>query len=185
MPLKSGKSPAVQSSNIKELRHAGYPEKQAIAISYSETKRHPKSLPKRASGGSIALDDGFADHSKHSSGFLNSSTAGRTDRLPVAVHNDSYVIPADVVSGLGQGNSLAGARILDEMLGQSPEPQKSTGKGKVPIIVAGGEYVVHPDIIMRLGKGDMKAGHRILDNLVANVRAHTIKKLKKLPSPKK
>lgn len=32
MPLKSGKSKAVVSTNIAELRRAGYPQKQAVAI---------------------------------------------------------------------------------------------------------------------------------------------------------
>ena len=32
MPLKKGSSQKVVSANIRELRHAGYPEKQAIAI---------------------------------------------------------------------------------------------------------------------------------------------------------
>jgi hypothetical protein len=32
MPLKKGRSKAVVSSNIRELRHSGYPQKQSIAI---------------------------------------------------------------------------------------------------------------------------------------------------------
>lgn len=32
MPLKRGKSKPVISTNISELRHAGYPQDQAIAI---------------------------------------------------------------------------------------------------------------------------------------------------------
>ena len=158
-----------------------------MAIALNESRKKVKDLPKRADGGTATIDD-FADHSQHSSGFIKSSTAGRTDRLPVSVHNDSYVVPADIVSGLGQGNSLAGARILDQLLGQEPNPHVSSqshSKGRVPIIVAGGEYVVHPDTIKRLGKGNIKAGHRILDKMVANVRAHTIKKLKTLPKPQK
>ena len=36
MPLKSGKSKKVVSANISELRHSGYPQKQAIAIAMSK-----------------------------------------------------------------------------------------------------------------------------------------------------
>ncbi len=45
MPLKKGKSAAVRSSNIAELMRSGYPQKQAVAISYSEAgeKRSKKS----------------------------------------------------------------------------------------------------------------------------------------------
>lgn len=32
MPLKKGKSKKVISSNIRELRHSGRPQKQAVAI---------------------------------------------------------------------------------------------------------------------------------------------------------
>lgn len=42
MPLKKGKSNSVVSSNISELRHSGYPEKQAAAIAMSEAGRAKK-----------------------------------------------------------------------------------------------------------------------------------------------
>lgn len=186
MPLQKGGSQKTISKNIRELRSANYPQNQAVAISLNEARKYQK----RVDGG-IASHVGdnsnpFDDNSKHSTGFLNSSVAGRTDRLPVSVENDSYVIPADVVSGLGQGNSLAGARILDELLGQNEHVKKnSSGSGKVPIIVAGGEYIVHPSAILRIGGGDIKKGHKLLDNMVYNVRQHTLKKIKSLPKPKK
>ena len=42
MPLKKGKSAAVKSSNIAELMKSGYPQKQAVAISYSEAGERRK-----------------------------------------------------------------------------------------------------------------------------------------------
>lgn len=56
----------------------------------------------------------------HHSGLVHSSVAGRTDRLPVSVPAGAYVIPADVVSGLGEGNTLAGAKVLDRMMHSGP-----------------------------------------------------------------
>lgn len=47
MPLKKGSSNKVKSENIKELRHSGYPEKQAIAIAYSETKKSKNKKKKK------------------------------------------------------------------------------------------------------------------------------------------
>lgn len=35
MPLDKSASSEAQGKNIAELRHSGYPEKQAVAISYS------------------------------------------------------------------------------------------------------------------------------------------------------
>ena len=42
MPLKSGKSKKVISENIRIERHAGKPEKQAIAIAMSKAGRAKK-----------------------------------------------------------------------------------------------------------------------------------------------
>lgn len=42
MPLKKGKSKKVQSENIRELVHSGYPVKQAVAISYSQKRKSSK-----------------------------------------------------------------------------------------------------------------------------------------------
>jgi hypothetical protein len=45
MPLKPGKSKAVVSENISELRHSGYKQKQAVAIALSSSRK-PKSSGK-------------------------------------------------------------------------------------------------------------------------------------------
>ena len=42
MPLLKGKSDKVRSSNIRKLIKEGYPQKQAIAISYSEAEETKK-----------------------------------------------------------------------------------------------------------------------------------------------
>lgn len=48
MPLKKGRSKATISSNIRELRHSGRPQKQAIAIAMrSAGKAKPKGKGKR------------------------------------------------------------------------------------------------------------------------------------------
>jgi hypothetical protein len=148
------------------------------------------------------------ENSHPGTGFLNSPVGGRTDRLPVAVAADSYVMPADVVSGLGQGNSLAGARILNEALRTGPwgtDPRSMAAHSDIPrpprapsdndktggathhkpIMVAGGEVIVPPEAVKRLGKDDTKAGHKLLDQLVHRVREFTIKNLKTLPAPQK
>lgn len=48
MPLMKGNSKEVISQNIAELRRSGRPEKQAVAIAYSEARRSSsKGKPKK------------------------------------------------------------------------------------------------------------------------------------------
>lgn len=54
------------------------------------------------------------------SGLLKSMVPGRTDKLAINVANGSYVIPADIVAGHGQGNTLAGAAALDKLFKSGP-----------------------------------------------------------------
>lgn len=141
----------------------------------------------------------------HPGGLIKSPVAGRTDRLPMSVASDSYVLPADVVSGLGEGNTLAGATILDKTFKSGPYGTKLSGRSgrgrgiralatggaaaaraePVKIIAAGGEYVISPDVVMLLGNGNAKHGHEVLDAFVKRVRNTTRKTLGKLPGPKK
>lgn len=46
MPLKKGKSKKVVSSNISELMHSGYPQKQSIAIAMSKAGKSKKKAKK-------------------------------------------------------------------------------------------------------------------------------------------
>jgi hypothetical protein len=46
MPLKKGKSKKIISKNISELRHSGYPQKQAIAIAFSVKRKSAKNKKK-------------------------------------------------------------------------------------------------------------------------------------------
>lgn len=187
MPLKHGSSKETISSNIREMMHSGYPQKQAVAAALETARR-----VHRATGGKVHT------------GPIVSSVAGRTDHLPMHVPSGSYVFPADIVSALGEGNTAAGLKIInrvfegipyagDEIYGQKPKEVygmpllKADGgsTGEVPIIAAGGEYVLGPEHVTRVGKGDIDKGHKILDSFVKAVRQKHIKTLQKLPGPKK
>jgi hypothetical protein len=52
----------------------------------------------------------------------SSSVPGRTDRIPMRARTGSYVLPADVVSGLGQGNTQAGAKMWGQSIARSIGP---------------------------------------------------------------
>lgn len=57
-------------------------------------------------------------------GALLTATPGRADAHRTFVPSGSYVIPADVVSGRGQGNTLNGAGVLSHMFGMGPMGEK-------------------------------------------------------------
>lgn len=123
------------------------------------------------------------------SGLLHSAVAGRTDHLKVNVPAGSYVIPADVVSGTGEGNTLSGARILQHIFeGDGAElPERAKGGGvdpPVPILGAGGEYVVHPQHLARKF-GTVSNGHKVMDKWVVQKRKQIAQEMLKLPGPVK
>lgn len=128
-------------------------------------------------------------------GALHSHVAGRTDHLDISVPGESFVVPADVVSGLGEGNTENGFHILNTLFdlpgASAPpaiHPMKDGGVAKesgVPILAAGGEFVIPPDKVAAVGDGDLKRGHKILDTFVRHVRKETIKTMKGLKGPHK
>lgn len=166
MPLTKGKSKKVISHNISEMMHAGYPQKQAVAASLNQARRS------RATGGAIM---------KTHVGPIHSNVAGRTDHLPIHVPSGAYVIPADIVSALGEGNTMAGFRILNDMFGV----QQLGDEPATEIVAAGGEYVIAPSSVLRIGGGDMDRGHNNLDAFIKKYRAQTVQTLKNLPGPKR
>lgn len=136
--------------------------------------------------GAIAHAMRIANGGRPHVGPIHSTVAGRTDHLPIDVHGESFVIPADVVSGIGQGNTNNGMMTLSKMLGVNGRqlPTRADG-GVVPILAAGGEFVVPPETVASVGSGDIKRGHQILDAFVKHARMQHIKTLKKLPGPHK
>mgnify|MGYP001615768188 CR=1 FL=1 len=112
-------------------------------------------------------------------GPVAGATGGRTDALPVDVPAGAYVVPADVVSALGEGNTGAGFEKLTRSFGK---PGRAAG-GAVPIKISDGEFVVTPEQVAKLGNGDMDQGHRVLDAIVKKIRAEHIKTLSELPPP--
>jgi len=77
-------------------------------------KRMEEQPPMEARGGPIR-GGGNAHDDKCHVGIIHMAVGGRTDHLPMNVYANSYVLPADVVSGLGEGNTLAGGKVIDQM----------------------------------------------------------------------
>lgn len=194
MPLKKGSSQETISGNIREMVHSGYPQKQAIAAALNTARQS------HAKGGHVPHPKGAIMEKVHV-GPIHSNVAGRTDHLPMHVKSGSYVIPADIISAMGEGNSMAGFKIANSIFSKMPygAPEMKgmpydapaiakAGGGEVdtvPIVAAGGEYVIPPEDVVQIGDGDLDHGHRILDEFVKKYRAKTIKTLKALPGPKR
>ena len=214
MPLAKGHSQKVISHNISEMVAAGHPQNQAIAAALNTARQS------RAGGGqNITQTTGNMPYMgnmgntqpvhKIHEGPIHSPVAGRTDHLPMNVKSGSYVIPADIIGAMGEGNTMAGFKIAKRMFSSKPYMQGSSpyGSGKMPyaggstpygaklatggsapaveIVAAGGEYVIDPEDVTRLGEGDIDHGHEILDHFVTGYRKKTIDTLKKLPGPKR
>jgi hypothetical protein len=66
-------------------------------------------------------------------GLLLGSTMGRADAVKTSSPSGSYILPAEMVSGLGEGNGLAGARLIQEMTSTGPFgtslPRMTHGRG--------------------------------------------------------
>lgn len=225
MPLIPGHDRATFSKNVSEMIRAGHPRDQALAAAYRMQRGHASGgpvdmggLPHFAIGGTTSPNsampwfirrDAYAEEQPQS-GLINSNIAGRTDAHATTVPDGAYVIPADVVSGLGEGNTMAGAKLLDQMLhtgpygirldvrghgGGPPRPPaaqqfargghpRKNESGTVDIAAAGGEFIVDPEAI-KAKWGNLKKGHDALDKFVTSARSHIIKTTKKLPGPKK
>ena len=122
------------------------------------------------------------------------------------VPSGSYVLPADIVSAHGEGNTMAGFKVMRRIFGGTPygqgagvygqgsgpygEPLATGGEAGsdgpgVPIVAAGGEYVLSPEQVRMAGNGDLDTGHKVLDEFVKRSRKELVKTLKNLPGPKK
>ena len=168
-------------------------------------------MPLRASGGGVP---GIKPDKpvKMTTGPLVSSVPGRTDLHYTHVPSGSYVIPADIVSGHGQGNTLAGMNALHNLfrMGSAGKsltknfPGKPVGAAKfskggadhhvglpVRVKLAGGEIVLEPhhvhETMQRLKKRKMSLdeAHKEMDKWVVDERKKLVKTLKKLPGPVK
>lgn len=200
MPLTKSKTKDAFKSNLKAELKAGKPKDQALAIAF-RVQREAK-----ADGGGVGSPP-FRSEARglERSGYIPGSTAGRADKVPTAVKTNSYVIPADIVSGIGQGNSNAGAHALYRMFGMGPygssavrppsmksKPRKMFADGGMTddehpiteIKISDGEFSVPPEKVLEIGNGDMEHGHAVLDAFVKHMRKKTIKSLKSLPGPK-
>lgn len=141
------------------------------------------------------------------SGLIPGTTGGRADAVPMNLAPHSHVIPADVVSGWGQGNTSAGAANLQHALSTGPfglslprvpsRGPKLSSPPRMPHMARGGaangirtmvspgEVIVPPEDVHRIGSGDFDKGHDWIDRLIVHSRKQIIHHMRKLPPPVK
>lgn len=217
MPLIKSRSDAAFKKNVSAEISAGKPRDQALAIAYRVQRDARKK--KMAKGGRVGYAPGGAANvgpkapafhvrnaarqTERPSGIIASAVPGRSDKIPISPKGGSYVIPADAVSALGQGNTAAGAKGLSQLFKMGPfgtgaarPPAMGGRRGKfadggaieeepnVDIMAAGGEFLVPPEKVAEIGGGDLERGQNILDDMVLQVRKKHIKTLNSLPGPR-
>lgn len=166
MPLdKSGSKESV-GDNIRTEMDAGKPQRQAVAIALDVARR-----AKRAKGGKVHV------------GPIIGHTGGRTDARPMDVPDKSYVIPADIVSGLGEGNTLNGHAIIARMFPHPDGGRSSKGKKGIPIAAADGEEIISPEQLGAKFGGDLDHAHAAMDAWVKHERQKIIHTMSRLPGP--
>ena len=132
-------------------------------------------------------------------GAIVSAVPGRTDKHFTHVPSGSFVIPADIVSGHGEGNTIAGIETLNKLFKLGSEKANHVSKlargghvGKpVPVKLAGGEIVVPPENVhetmCRVTKKNLSLSqaHAAMDAWVIAQRKKLRKTLASLPGPAK
>ena len=107
-------------------------------------------------------------------GALVGNTGGRADKLSTSVPAGSHVIPADVVSHYGEGNTLRGLDVMKKMF---PGGASRSNGGAVPVYLSDGEYVASPEAVAARG------GHDAIDRFILQSRQDHINTLANLPPP--
>lgn len=91
-------------------------------------------------------------------GMIHSPIPGRTDKIPMNVKGGSYIIPADIVSGIGQGNSTAGAVAFNKLFKMGPYGAATHGIGTPKPNFGKMSNLARPQKIMKAEGGESGDG---------------------------
>lgn len=120
----------------------------------------------------------------HSSTYIGGDFEGQADNIHVDVPKGSRVIPADCVQSLGNGNSLAGAKKLEDYIATLSSIERETPP-MIPCALSSGEYVITDDKVAAIGSGDLDKGHKLLDEFEEKIRTDKKHSINEIPPPAK
>lgn len=115
--LPVGQSAATSAGSIFDANLAGF----------GPAQRYNFARGGKAAVAGMALPPGALSHP---AGQVPGGGTGQSDEVPAYLSKDEYVVPADVVSHLGDGSSGAGAKKMDKLV--SHVRKKRTGNSKFP-----------------------------------------------------
>ena len=117
---------ALETSFVKpqaaqqEQTAAKAPEESSFFAEGGLARMHPMGEPQFYSEGGLG------------NRYTEGEGDGTSDEIPAMLANNEFVIPADVVSALGNGSSDAGASKLDQMIMQIRKRARSTKPSELP-----------------------------------------------------
>lgn len=118
-------------------------------------------------------------------GYYDGGDGGQSDKIPVDLPEDSYIMDATTISLSGDGNSVHGAKQTRKLLDSFSKNGISRDEGdskNVRALVSDGEMYVSPKEVKAMGGGSIKKGVKNLDKFRNNIRKH--KGVKKFLPPK-
>jgi len=113
------------------------------------------------------------------------------------MESDAFIVPADVVSALGNGSTSAGVDVLNQYLGMAmpiegegdglSDDVPATIEGEQPARVADGEVYIPAEVVAMLGEGNPDKGAAKLYSMLDKIResAHGKKQQQKEVEPEK
>ena len=175
---------AIEGGGLGGMGLLGDLLKQVIAQRQSEGLPLPF-MPRQNPNEQINIEDQV--------GIFKEAADGGVMEIDEEMESGSFVLPADVVSNVGDGSSDAGHRRLTQLFGGGDEYALGGGTGilKGPIKGPGGglddliqtgidgvrvarlstdEFVVPKDVVRKLGDGSQKAGSEKLYDFMKDVR---------------
>jgi len=166
----------------------------------------PRSIVGYTSAGQpvyLASDNkgGFASNSSRNKFSYDPATGtyqqlaqgGLTSLKAGGLREGAFIVPADVISHLGNGSSEAGMKIVQERLKGRPikgpgdgmsDSIPTTIAGKQPARVANEEAEIPPEVVAALGGGSLEKGAKKLYEMMDKIRKDRTGKKKQAPAVK-